>query len=237
MTGILDPKTALSRHIPQCRRSFSFYFLSSFSDDHGHVNFQSPPGACLAARSLFCCGTQQVRRSMMQSPERTTRSDALGELRKFGAVNDCSMDPIHFSTSQKGCDYKYQRVWVLICVQGIPLPCVSSCHSKISWWRQGAGACILAFSTTDRDSFDAVESWYKKVPCPWTSIAFLCWMAPNGAFGWDLHWLVIAMLVFAQVHDECGQMAMVLVQNKAGMDFSRLTWQWMILSSVKASAC
>lgn len=28
---------------------------------------------------------------------------------------------------------------------------------------QGAGACILAFSTTDRDSFDAVESWYKKV--------------------------------------------------------------------------
>ena len=126
---------------------------------------------------------------------------------------------------------------VLICVQGIPLPCVSSCHSKISWWRQGAGACILAFSTTDRDSFDAVESWYKKVPCPWTSIAFLCWMAPNGAFGRDLHWLVIAMLVFAQVHDECGQMAMVLVQNKAGMDFSRLTWQWMILSLVKASAC
>ena len=29
---------------------------------------------------------------------------------------------------------------------------------------QGAGACILAFSTTDRDSFDAVESWYKKAP-------------------------------------------------------------------------
>lgn len=28
---------------------------------------------------------------------------------------------------------------------------------------KGAGACILAFSTTDRDSFDAVESWYKKV--------------------------------------------------------------------------
>ena len=27
---------------------------------------------------------------------------------------------------------------------------------------QGAGACILAFSTTDRDSFDAIESWYKK---------------------------------------------------------------------------
>jgi Ras-related protein Rab-23 len=28
---------------------------------------------------------------------------------------------------------------------------------------KGAGACILAFSTTDRDSFDAVESWYQKV--------------------------------------------------------------------------
>jgi len=28
---------------------------------------------------------------------------------------------------------------------------------------KGAGACILAFSTTDRASFDAVESWYNKV--------------------------------------------------------------------------
>jgi len=28
---------------------------------------------------------------------------------------------------------------------------------------KGAGACILAFSTTDRDSFDAVETWHKKV--------------------------------------------------------------------------
>ena len=46
---------------------------------------------------------------------------------------------------------------------------------------KGAGACILAFSTTDRDSFDAVESWYKKV------------------------------------HDECGQLAMVLVQNKVDL--------------------
>ena len=34
---------------------------------------------------------------------------------------------------------------------------------------QGAGACILAFSTTDRDSFDAIESWYKKAPCLNTS--------------------------------------------------------------------
>jgi len=28
---------------------------------------------------------------------------------------------------------------------------------------KGAGCCILAFSTTDRASFDAVESWYHKV--------------------------------------------------------------------------
>jgi len=28
---------------------------------------------------------------------------------------------------------------------------------------KGAGACILAFSTTDRASFDAIESWYEKV--------------------------------------------------------------------------
>jgi len=46
---------------------------------------------------------------------------------------------------------------------------------------KGAGACILAFSTTDRDSFDAVESWYKKVQA------------------------------------ECGNIVMVLVQNKVDL--------------------
>ena len=28
---------------------------------------------------------------------------------------------------------------------------------------KGAGCCVIAFSTTDRDSFDAVEEWYRKV--------------------------------------------------------------------------
>lgn len=28
---------------------------------------------------------------------------------------------------------------------------------------KGAGACVIAFSTIDRDSFEAVESWYRKV--------------------------------------------------------------------------
>lgn len=46
---------------------------------------------------------------------------------------------------------------------------------------KGAGACILAFSTTDRASFDAVEAWYHKVT------------------------------------DECGNICMVLVQNKVDM--------------------
>lgn len=46
---------------------------------------------------------------------------------------------------------------------------------------KGAGACILAFSTTDKASFDAVESWEKKV------------------------------------RDECGNIAMVLVQNKVDL--------------------
>jgi len=46
---------------------------------------------------------------------------------------------------------------------------------------KGAGACILAFSTTDRDSFDAIDSWYKKVT------------------------------------DECGNICMVLVQNKVDL--------------------
>lgn len=46
---------------------------------------------------------------------------------------------------------------------------------------KGAGACILTFSTTDRDSFDAIESWHKKV------------------------------------YDECGNIIMVLVQNKVDL--------------------
>lgn len=46
---------------------------------------------------------------------------------------------------------------------------------------KGAGACILAFSTTDRASFDAIESWYKKVT------------------------------------EECGNIVMVLVQNKVDL--------------------
>jgi Ras-related protein Rab-23 len=46
---------------------------------------------------------------------------------------------------------------------------------------KGAGACIIAFSTTDRASFDAVESWHRKVT------------------------------------EECGNIAMVLVQNKVDL--------------------
>lgn len=46
---------------------------------------------------------------------------------------------------------------------------------------KGAGACILAFSTTDRASFDAIESWHQKV------------------------------------QDECGNIVMVLVQNKVDL--------------------
>lgn len=46
---------------------------------------------------------------------------------------------------------------------------------------KGAGACILAFSTTDRASFDAISSWHSKV------------------------------------QDECGNIVMVLVQNKVDL--------------------
>jgi Ras-related protein Rab-23 len=46
---------------------------------------------------------------------------------------------------------------------------------------KGAGACILAFSTTDRTSFDNIEKWYKKVT------------------------------------DECGNIVIVLVQNKVDL--------------------
>mmetsp|Transcript_62968 Transcript_62968/g.142327 ORF Transcript_62968/g.142327 Transcript_62968/m.142327 type:complete len:246 (+) Transcript_62968:109-846(+) len=46
---------------------------------------------------------------------------------------------------------------------------------------KGAGACILAFSTTDRASFDAIESWHSKVT------------------------------------EECGNIFMVLVQNKVDL--------------------
>jgi Ras-related protein Rab-23 len=46
---------------------------------------------------------------------------------------------------------------------------------------KGAGACILAFSTTDRPSFEAIETWHSKV------------------------------------REECGNIVMVLVQNKVDL--------------------
>merc|ERR1711862_1082290 len=46
---------------------------------------------------------------------------------------------------------------------------------------RGAGCCIIAFSTTDRHSFDAVEAWHKKVI------------------------------------DECGNIVIVLCQNKVDL--------------------
>ena len=36
---------------------------------------------------------------------------------------------------------------------------VKFCYSVFS----GAQACVLAFSTVDRDSFEAIESWKRKV--------------------------------------------------------------------------
>ena len=46
---------------------------------------------------------------------------------------------------------------------------------------RGGGACVLAFSTTDRASFDALRSWKRKV------------------------------------EEECGRIAMVIVQNKVDL--------------------
>lgn len=55
---------------------------------------------------------------------------------------------------------------------------------------KGAGACIIAFSTVDRASFDAVEKWYQKVTA------------------------------------ECGNIVMVLVQNKVDLvDDAQMTPQ------------
>eukprot|EP00927_Polykrikos_kofoidii_P078886 TRINITY_DN75687_c0_g1_i1.p1 TRINITY_DN75687_c0_g1~~TRINITY_DN75687_c0_g1_i1.p1 ORF type:complete len:257 (+),score=60.72 TRINITY_DN75687_c0_g1_i1:113-883(+) len=54
-------------------------------------------------------------------------------------------------------------------------------HAITRTYYKGAGACILAFSTTDRASFDAIPSWHQKVK------------------------------------DECGDIAMVLVQNKVDL--------------------
>lgn len=36
-----------------------------------------------------------------------------------------------------------------------------TCHLLVCI--EGAQACVLAYSTTDRDSFDAVENWKSKV--------------------------------------------------------------------------
>ena len=46
---------------------------------------------------------------------------------------------------------------------------ISTCMFYVS----GAQACVLAFSTVDRDSFEAIESWKKKVSYSAISVLYL----------------------------------------------------------------
>ena len=62
---------------------------------------------------------------------------------------------------------------------------------------RGAQAAVLAFSTVDRMSFEAIRSWKKKV---YTFVEIAC-TALNKFLG-------------QQVEDECGEIPMVIVQNK-----------------------
>lgn len=57
----------------------------------------------------------------------------------------------------------------------------------------GAQVCVLAFSTIDKESFDALERWKEKVS------------RVGGCVMW---------VWFIQVEGECGSIVMVLVQNK-----------------------
>lgn len=66
---------------------------------------------------------------------------------------------------------------------------------------RGAQACVLAFSTTDRNSFEAIKGWKMKV-------RIICIRAY-----FFLHFYSICVCGF-QVENECGEIPMVLVQNK-----------------------
>ncbi|XP_043507863.1 ras-related protein Rab-23 isoform X1 [Frieseomelitta varia] len=63
---------------------------------------------------------------------------------------------------------------------------------------RGAHACVLAYSATDRDSFDAIPSWKLKVRLSYTR---------------DIH-IVLNRCKHVSVENECGEIPTVLVQNK-----------------------
>ena len=87
----------------------------------------------------------------------------------------------------------------------------------------GAGAAVLAFSTTDRDSFDALPKWKEKV-IQLSLLRFVAWeekqmldrrpaqrlreARDTAALGWHFS---------RQVTREVGDIAMALVQNKVDL--------------------
>ena len=66
-------------------------------------------------------------------------------------------------------------------------------------------ACVFAFSTTDRASLLAIRKWRKKV-----KILFSCLLRILLV---SFEWHKVELFTF-QVEDECGDIPMVLVQNK-----------------------
>lgn len=59
---------------------------------------------------------------------------------------------------------------------------------------RGAGACVVAFSTTDRNSFEAIAKWIDKVT------------------------------------QECGEISMVLIQNKVDLIDQTVVETWVYIS-------
>lgn len=84
---------------------------------------------------------------------------------------------------------------------------------------RGAHACVLAYSATDRDSFDAIPSWKLKVRSSLDKFIIRLpveksnyWSSKDKRFVYYHHLQIL--LFFPQVENECGEIPTVLVQNK-----------------------
>ena len=74
-------------------------------------------------------------------------------------------------------------------------------------------ACVFAFSTTDRASLLAIRKWRKKVKIPFFFVSFGSSWCLSRILLVSFEWHKVELFTF-QVEDECGDIPMVLVQNK-----------------------
>jgi hypothetical protein len=125
--------------------------------------------AAVARRALHSwCGTQQDRKSLTQSPNRKCPSPCLPFRRNTKSRR--ARGPKRLSASHGRC--LSSSAAGASAVLRISPPSVMT-NLRVCRYYRGAHGCVIAFSTTDRDSFEAVEKWKGKVEAEVGAIAMV----------------------------------------------------------------